>query len=978
MATGPPVSASQRGTTPHPGVAACGKRFSFPALALVVASLGLALGGLWWSCRYDPRVPFLPSPPRGQWILFPKPPDTRRHAATVLVSQFQHSFTISSPPTQALLSVQALRNGVIEINGQSIRDLDLNTKNWKRIKTVDVRQLLRLGSNVLSATVSNALGPPALCCFLDLGNTAIESGPDWQVSLAGAGWQKAGTAANTPAIRPGNPLFGAESIGQSLGRVWPWLLALSSLPLVLLYCSHWLQRNRPTKPWSRFVRSPPGVLAGIALGWVVLFWNNLPQQAPLFGFDRDGHLEYIDFILQGRGWPLADQGWQMYQPPLFYALSAAVISPFAGNAWSDSVILGLRALCALVGLVHLGLVYLCLRELFPKQPSAQNVGLVLAAFLPANLYLSHHITNEGLAALFVTVALYFCLRASRAGKFSIALHFGVGIALGLALLSKFSALLAVPLILGALAWQTVSRSRAVQAKGPPAPTGAKIKNIGTPRVPLAVRVRDLGPALAIVLFSMLAVCGWHYGKVWQRFGTPLIGNWDSGLPFAWWQEPGYHTGAWLMRGGAALNRPLFSSTQSLADGVYSSLWGDGLCSGSARMDFRPPWNYDVMNAAYLIALPMVAVLALGALLALVRFVRAPSPDWFLVIGLLFAFAAGIIYMALRVPSYAQVKAFYGLPSLLPLCALAALASEFLTSRGKALRVATFLAVSFWATTAFASFWIRSGNPDRHRTYAITFADDKRFAEAVESFSEALRLDPLSLHARVGLADALDRLGRHQEATQETIKALEQHPNRAEALIQRAINLTVDGKYPEAVEHLSRAVRQAPDHPAAWLQLGTCLGWLKQAEPAVAAYKEALRIDPFNADAQFQLGMLLSDLHRPAEAAQHYQLSLLLEPQRVEALNNLAWILAASSEDRLRDGVAAVELAERACALTSRRQAVVLGTLAAAYARAGRFDQAVTAAEEAATVAAAAGQTAVAEKNQQLLQLYRSGKAYQEK
>ena len=93
-------------------------------------------------------------------------------------------------------------------------------------------------------------------------------------------------------------------------------------------------------------------------------------------------------------------------------------------------------------LVHCWLALLCLRLLFPENLAAQAVGLLVAAFLPPHLYLSQYVTNEPLAGLFVTVAFYLCLRALRAEKETLYLHLGIGVALGAAMLTKLSALLA--------------------------------------------------------------------------------------------------------------------------------------------------------------------------------------------------------------------------------------------------------------------------------------------------------------------------------------------------------------------------------------------------------------------------------------------------------------------------------------------------------------------------------------------------------
>ena len=70
----------------------------------------------------------------------------------------------------------------------------------------------------------------------------------------------------------------------------------------------------------------------------------------------------------------------------------------------------------------------------------------------------------------------------------------------------------------------------------------------------------------------------------------------------------------------------------------------------------------------------------------------------------------------------------------------------------------------------------------------------------------------------------------------------------------------------------------------------------------------------------------------------------------EALNNLAWVLATSPKAELRNGAEAVRLAERACELTHYGEPLFIGTLAAAYAEAGRFPEAVTTAEKAEQLA----------------------------
>jgi hypothetical protein len=130
-----------------------------------------------------------------------------------------------------------------------------------------------------------------------------------------------------------------------------------------------------------------------------------------------------------------------------------------------------------------------------------------------------------------------------------------------------------------------------------------------------------------------------------------------------------------------------------------------------------------------------------------------------------------------------------------------------------------------------------------------------------------------------------------------------------------------------------------------------------------------------ADAEMNLGMISTAYQRFSDAIIHYQRVLELDTNSVPALNNLAWLLATASDPQLRNGKEAVRLAERACQLTQYKVAFLVGTLAAAYAEAGRFDDAATNAQEARVLAVAHGQNEIAGTNEWLLELYKSGRAY---
>jgi Flp pilus assembly protein TadD len=143
---------------------------------------------------------------------------------------------------------------------------------------------------------------------------------------------------------------------------------------------------------------------------------------------------------------------------------------------------------------------------------------------------------------------------------------------------------------------------------------------------------------------------------------------------------------------------------------------------------------------------------------------------------------------------------------------------------------------------------------------------------------------------------------------------------------------------------------------------------------VKQLRELLQLKP-NTETRSQLATLLFETGQYRDAVAEYRQVLAAKPDQLEALNNLAWLLAASPDGALRDGATAVRLAEQGCRLTDYKQAQMLGTLAAAYAEAGRFPEAVTTAQKAIELARAGGESQFAAVNEQMLMLYRAGKAY---
>ena len=104
---------------------------------------------------------------------------------------------------------------------------------------------------------------------------------------------------------------------------------------------------------------------------------------------------------------------------------------------------------------------------------------------------------------------------------------------------------------------------------------------------------------------------------------------------------------------------------------------------------------------------------------------------------------------------------------------------------------------------------------------------------------------------------------------------------------------------------------------------------------------------------------------------HYETALALAPEDPYSRNNLAWILATSSDDKIRDATKAVEFAQQAVVLSGGREPQFIRTLAAAYAESGRFPDSIAAVQQATMIANMQGKRRLANNLEKDLLLYRA-------
>ena len=460
----------------------------------------------------------------------------------------------------------------------------------------------------------------------------------------------------------------------------------------------------------------------------------------------------------------------------------------------------------------------------------------------------------------MAASVYLCLKIMADPGASIGLHAWLGLLLGLALLSKSSTLVAVPLIIAALSWN-------LWAKGV--------------RVP-----RTWAGCLGTTLLICRGVSGWHYYRVVARFGNPLIGNWDAESGFHWWQQPGYRDLRHYTTFGQSLINPFFSGLSSFPDGIYSTLWGDGLYGGRVDLAMRPPWNYDLMAAGYWFALLPTAAIVVGTAMMLRQFIQNPQPTGFLLLGLPSLCAVILIYYSLKVPSYATARAFYASSAMVPVCALAASGWDCLVRMAGRWRPALYAALGLWAVNAYASFWIRGQASSTQILAAREIRLRGRDDLAASRLVHVLDQDPHNAVATQLLAEELRRLGQLNDARALAETAVGWAPENAEARLTLGRILAQQGQPGQAAEQAKLAIQSAPDDLTANVRLAEWLAAAGRKQEAVAACREALRVFPAYAQTHYLLAGLYSGLGDRPNALCHFRLAAALAPDWPEAARTL--------------------------------------------------------------------------------------------
>jgi hypothetical protein len=387
----------------------------------------------------DQNISFLYSEQGAEWIRFREPTKLKVRWDQSLVTFFRTSFEVGEPLNEAVLHFRAMKVAEIRLDGQIIYKADQSlTQEWKKKRQIDLTSVLTPGVHELYVAVRSHNGHPAFIAYC--APLKILTGGHWEASIDGQSWHKALPVIDTPPLPLSRTFQRADKAFISNLHLYAPIFMLAFLCTLLFSHSGspaWTTKYRPTASMVRWM---------LLSSWVIIAVNNIGKIPPDIGMDIKGHMQYITYIYENMHIPLATEGWQMFQPPLFYVLSAVIYKGFASVFSSETSEFALRIVPLFCGIAQVELCYRTLRYAYPTRNDLQTIGTVMGGLLPMNLYMSQFAGNEPLAAFFTAAVILFVFRmlsspSAPSGRDLLL----TGLFLGLAVLTKMSAmLLALP------------------------------------------------------------------------------------------------------------------------------------------------------------------------------------------------------------------------------------------------------------------------------------------------------------------------------------------------------------------------------------------------------------------------------------------------------------------------------------------------------------------------------------------------------
>jgi tetratricopeptide (TPR) repeat protein len=247
----------------------------------------------------------------------------------------------------------------------------------------------------------------------------------------------------------------------------------------------------------------------------------------------------------------------------------------------------------------------------------------------------------------------------------------------------------------------------------------------------------------------------------------------------------------------------------------------------------------------------------------------------------------------------------------------------------------------WAHNRRGETMLRSASP-KAAAEELAKLDQQALAE----FEAAINLDGTCWRAYHNRGVSLAQMRDFDGALKDFDKAIELKPEHADAWFNRAELKFGKRRYDDAIADYNQALKLNPNDAAAYGSRGHAKWGARQHQSAVEDYNLAIKLNPKNALAYTHRGLAYTEQGLYERAAIDYRKAMELDGNLGAALQGAAWLMATCPDERFRDPKKAVDAASKALQVDGWNDYRYIDTLAAAYANAGRYDDAQSTMKEA--------------------------------
>jgi tetratricopeptide (TPR) repeat protein len=166
-----------------------------------------------------------------------------------------------------------------------------------------------------------------------------------------------------------------------------------------------------------------------------------------------------------------------------------------------------------------------------------------------------------------------------------------------------------------------------------------------------------------------------------------------------------------------------------------------------------------------------------------------------------------------------------------------------------------------------------------------YIDKQQYDQAIDAFTQAIRLDPKYADAYKDRGGTYYRKGEHDRAIQDYSQALKLSPNDAEVYNKRGLAYYHKGEYDRAVQDYAQVLRLNPNDPAAYNNRGLAYNSKKEYDRAIQDFGQALKLNPNYANTYINRGLAYDGKRDYDRAIQDYNQALKINPNYAYAYNN---------------------------------------------------------------------------------------------